>query len=215
MLLYFIKAGDAIKVGIASDIIKRIDGMQTGSSHKIKLLHSIELPSDKARQTEKEIHVFFQKTNLHGEWFRFTQFMFEYIENLKENGLESHLAWLQKRYSVEYEEIVNALKIKIERDLAYGDFVSLEKLKIELNELLDEIMVRQSKPDNVADTVKEWIENRDKFFTIRDIYNYFGFTEKKYKDSARQALYRYVKAGGAEPIQGMRRGVYRKIVQDD
>jgi len=155
MFLYFVRAGDAIKVKVATDIKTRIDGMQTGRPYKIKLLHCIDLPSEKARLMEKEIHTFFQKTNLQGEWFRYTQFIFDYIENLKDNGLESHAAWLKKRFSEEYKEIVTALRIKIQRDLAYGDFVSLEKLKIELNNIFDNITARQSKPDNVADTIKE------------------------------------------------------------
>jgi hypothetical protein len=49
MLLYFVKAGDAIKVGVATDLKKRIDSMQTGNPHGIKLLHCIDLPSEKAR----------------------------------------------------------------------------------------------------------------------------------------------------------------------
>jgi hypothetical protein len=215
MLLYFVKAGDAIKVGVATDIKKRIGGMQTGSQHRIKLLHCIDLPSEKARLMEKEIHIFFQKTNLHGEWFRFTQFMFDYIENIKDNGLESHEGWLQKRYLEEYDEIVTALKIKIERDIAYGDFVSLEKLKIEINEVFEEITLRQSKPDNVADTVKEWIEKRGKSFTPRDIYNYFGFSARHEKKNVCMILSRCEKAGMVERIDGMRRGVYRKITHED
>jgi hypothetical protein len=128
--------------------------------------------------------------------------MFDYVENLKENGLESHAACLQKRFVEEYEEIVTALKIKIERDIAYGDFVSLEKLKIKINEIIEEITLRQSKPDNLAATVIEWIEKREKSFTARDIYNYFGFVEKKDKNNVRQTLVRSKKVGIIECIKG-------------
>lgn len=189
--------------------------MQTGTPHRIILLHSIELSSEKARQMEQEIHTLFQKTNLQGEWFRSTQFMLDYIKNLKENGLESHSTWLQKRYSEEYEEIVNVLKIKTERDLAYGDFVSLEKLKIDLNELLEEILSRQSKPNNISATVREWIEKREKPFTARDIYNYFGLTKESEKKAVLMTIIRCMRAGYVERMKGIKRGFYRKITQDD
>lgn len=214
MILYFIRAGDAIKVGIASDLNKRIGAIQTSSPHKINLVHSIDLSYEKARQIEKEIHTFFQKTNLQGEWFRSTQFMLDYIEHIKENGFESHASWIQKRYLEEYEDIVNALKIKTERDIAYGDFASLEKLQIEMNDLLDEITYRQSEPDNLAYTIKKWIEKREKDFTPRDIYNYFGLSKRKDKKNVLMILLRCMKAGTIERVEGMRRGVYRKIGQN-
>ena len=107
------------------------------------------------------------------------------------------------------------MKIKIERYIAYGDFVSLEKLKIKINEIIEEITLRQSKPDNLAATVIEWIEKREKSFTARDIYNYFGFVEKKDKNNVRQTLVRSKKVGIIECIKGVRKGVYRKITQED
>ena len=42
MYVYFIEAGDAIKVGIASDVTKRLINVQVGNPHKIDLLHSLD-----------------------------------------------------------------------------------------------------------------------------------------------------------------------------
>jgi hypothetical protein len=41
MLLYFVRTGDAIKLGVEINIKKRIDAMENDSFHRIKLFHCI------------------------------------------------------------------------------------------------------------------------------------------------------------------------------
>ena len=84
MFLYFIKGGDAIKVGITENVEQRLTGIQVGNPAKVELLHSISMSDEEARQAESEIHRMFIKTNLSGEWYQATQFMLDYIRNIKE-----------------------------------------------------------------------------------------------------------------------------------
>ena len=132
MYLYFIKAGNAIKVGVTEDLKKRICELQVGNPIEMELLHAIGLSPEKAQKLETEIHRLFQKTNLHGEWFQSTTFMSEYIENIKENGLEHYYSWIDKRYQDDYGKILRELRAKVERDVIIGNLISLEKLESEL-----------------------------------------------------------------------------------
>jgi hypothetical protein len=49
MDVYFIKTGDTIKVGIASNINRRMVELQVGNPHKIELLHTISTSEENAR----------------------------------------------------------------------------------------------------------------------------------------------------------------------
>lgn len=196
MFVYFIKTGDAIKVGIANDIDKRMINVQVGNPHKIELLHSLSLSEERARQTESEVHEIFHKTNLNGEWFQATQFMLDYINNIKENGWDSHLAWLERQYKEAYEEIVNTLQSKIERDIISGNLVSLDRLKSDLGKLLNEIFMIPSLPVNMAETVRKWIIKREeKPFVIRDVYLHFGVTTLNGKKNISKILNRLTREG--------------------
>ena len=129
MFLYFIKGGDAIKVGITENVEQRLTGIQVGNPAKVELLHSISMSDEEARQAESEIHRMFIKTNLSGEWYQATQFMLDYIRNIKEIGWESRLSWIKKKYEYMYREILSAFKKNIETDIIYGNLTSLERLK--------------------------------------------------------------------------------------
>jgi hypothetical protein len=208
MFLYFIKGGDAIKVGITDNVEKRLIGIQTGNPSKVELLQSISMSDEEARKAESEIHRIFIKTNLSGEWYQATQFMLEFIKNIKENGWESHLSWIEKKHEDMYREILSAFKKKVERDIIYGNLISLERLKKELGELLNAIFVIPSLPKNMSEAVKIWIEEREDPFTHRDIYNRFGISTRKGKVNISQILCRLIDAG---KIEKSPEGIFSKI----
>ena len=72
MFVYFVQAGSrgAIKIGIARNIKKRMDTMQTGNPFKLNLLAAIPCENRlQAQYIESSLHRFFAKQKVRGEWF--------------------------------------------------------------------------------------------------------------------------------------------------
>jgi len=72
MYVYFIRAGKAgpIKIGIASDVERRIADMQTGNAYILESILTIPCKSRiHAQSVENSLHAFFRKQRIRGEWF--------------------------------------------------------------------------------------------------------------------------------------------------
>ena len=74
MYVYFIRSGrrknNAIKIGKAMNIQRRLDQLQTGNPCQLHLLGYIRCDSVKhAEHIEKLLHDRFKKQNIRGEWF--------------------------------------------------------------------------------------------------------------------------------------------------
>ena len=65
--VYFIEAGEYLKIGVARDVRARIRELQTGCPHEIYLHGAIA--DDRAWLLEKLLHHFFQKYQRNGEWY--------------------------------------------------------------------------------------------------------------------------------------------------
>jgi hypothetical protein len=65
-LVYFVRAGSAVKIGFTNNLKLRLKHIQLGSHMKIELLATI--PGDE--NTEREIHWRFARYRIRGEWFR-------------------------------------------------------------------------------------------------------------------------------------------------
>ncbi|NIA72299.1 hypothetical protein HBA54_27285 [Pelagibius litoralis] len=78
MSVYFAQAGDAgpIKIGFASDVEKRLAGLQTGNPEPIRLLNIVP---DGTRSLEARIHAKFGEHRLRGEWFRPAPEVLEFV----------------------------------------------------------------------------------------------------------------------------------------
>ena len=69
--VYFILAGDRIKIGYSQDPRKRLLDMQVGSPVELTLLHVISCPTrSHQRLVERQLHEKFAALRVHGEWFR-------------------------------------------------------------------------------------------------------------------------------------------------
>lgn len=69
--IYLIASGrDVIKVGIASDVRKRLRGLQTGAAYALHVMHQIEVDAAHSRTLEKLIHKALKPHHMRGEWFR-------------------------------------------------------------------------------------------------------------------------------------------------
>jgi len=68
------------KIGVSSDVNKRIIQMQTGCPYTLNLVSCYSV--DKAYLVENMLHVFFQKKRTCGEWFRLEPLDLEYIDSV-------------------------------------------------------------------------------------------------------------------------------------
>lgn len=72
--LYILRHGDPerdlYKVGIATDVARRIDELQTGNPFPIDLIRYVEFPSRwEAYRVERCIHSLLEEVRAQGEWF--------------------------------------------------------------------------------------------------------------------------------------------------
>lgn len=75
MNVYFIKAGEYVKIGIAKNIKSRISALQTGQALKIEFCGAIRnLTKREARKHERDLHNFFRNCRANGEWFLLPRF---------------------------------------------------------------------------------------------------------------------------------------------
>ncbi|MCG9890855.1 MAG: GIY-YIG nuclease family protein [Thermosynechococcaceae cyanobacterium MS004] len=82
--VYFILNADsnAIKIGRARDLGKRMKALQTSSPAELQLLKSIQVNSAKeAEELEKSLHRRFYEIRLAGEWFKAEGELLEYIQS--------------------------------------------------------------------------------------------------------------------------------------
>lgn len=80
--VYFIKAGNFVKIGIATDPEKRLIELQTANPVVLKLVYS--MPGDE--ELEKLLHKTFDEYRENGEWFRFELGLKSFINGFKNHG---------------------------------------------------------------------------------------------------------------------------------
>jgi hypothetical protein len=78
--VYFIQAtdGGAIKIGVTTNVMKRLATLRTGSGRHLNVLGIIR---DGTRETERMLHRRFKDGRLIGEWFRPEPDLLEYIRD--------------------------------------------------------------------------------------------------------------------------------------
>ena len=70
-VVYVIKAGDFVKIGIAENVVTRLIVFRTHCPLEIELLFcSTSRPRPEAREIEICCHNHFSQHNVHGEWFK-------------------------------------------------------------------------------------------------------------------------------------------------
>jgi hypothetical protein len=83
--VYFILNEDsnAIKIGRAKDLAKRMKALQTSSPARLKLIKSVQVEGGEAAQAlEQSLHKQFFEIRLAGEWFKAETNLLEYISQL-------------------------------------------------------------------------------------------------------------------------------------
>ncbi len=80
-IIYFIRYGTngPIKIGIARDLMKRLDTLQSGAPEILRILHFVEgFITD-----ERRLHERFAHLHCRGEWFEPATELLDYIESLR------------------------------------------------------------------------------------------------------------------------------------
>jgi len=70
--VYFVQMGSIgpIKIGVAKNVERRLESLQTGNPYKLKLLTMIECTNSlKAYDLERKMNSKFSNHNIRGEWF--------------------------------------------------------------------------------------------------------------------------------------------------
>jgi hypothetical protein len=83
--VYFILNEDsnAIKIGRAKNLARRMMSLQTSSPAKLKLIKSVQVEGAKeAQELERALHQQFSEMRLAGEWFKAEANLLEYISQL-------------------------------------------------------------------------------------------------------------------------------------
>ncbi|RCJ23529.1 helicase [Nostoc sp. ATCC 43529] len=83
--VYFILNQDsnAIKIGRAKDVAKRMKSLQTSSPAQLKLIKIVQVDSmEEAQELEQSLHKQFSEIRLAGEWFKAQANLLEYINQL-------------------------------------------------------------------------------------------------------------------------------------
>lgn len=86
--VYFILNRDsqAIKIGFAQDVHKRLETLQTSSPSRLELMGTIQAKSNQAAKTlEKRWHQEFASLRLQGEWFKAEEPLVGYIQSLSKS----------------------------------------------------------------------------------------------------------------------------------
>lgn len=65
--VYVLHAGDRYKIGMTSNLRKRIGQLQTGTPHPIEIVTII--PAARPAELEAELHARYAAKRVHGEWF--------------------------------------------------------------------------------------------------------------------------------------------------
>lgn len=84
--LYLIRATESqrLKIGIATDPLKRLGTLQTGCPERLELVRTIDYPDRAtARRAEKALHTRFDLFHIHGEWFQNRTLITDWFNGIK------------------------------------------------------------------------------------------------------------------------------------
>jgi hypothetical protein len=84
-IIYFVGAAGRVKIGVTTNITKRLIALQIGSATKIELIATI--PGD--FKTEKALHARFSSARAHGEWFNLSREILSFLEEVKAGRFET------------------------------------------------------------------------------------------------------------------------------
>lgn len=76
--VYFVRAGEHVKIGVTKDVGERLDSLRTGCAHRLTLLAAILGDST----LERALHERFSHLRGEGEWFRAAPDLIAFVDGL-------------------------------------------------------------------------------------------------------------------------------------
>ena len=117
--LYFVTDGSYVKIGVATDVSKRMASLQTGNPKKLLLLMKFRFSySCSAYSAETYFHNQFHLNHFNGEWFR-----------ILKNEWFFHLFFLQKIDDMEEEAIKFMLSKVIKNKYESEDYYEAQRIQ--------------------------------------------------------------------------------------
>lgn len=77
--IYILKSDGFYKIGVATDVGRRVKELQTGNPHTIECVFSRQVPE--AYEIEKFLHDTFAEYRVKGEWFKFDNKILEVVKD--------------------------------------------------------------------------------------------------------------------------------------
>lgn len=79
--VYFVRSGDFIKIGVASNVLRRVEVCWSWNPHEFSPIGWIPTPDDDecGYTIERRLHQQFTECRHRGEWFHATQALTDYI----------------------------------------------------------------------------------------------------------------------------------------
>ncbi|MGD2122607.1 MAG: GIY-YIG nuclease family protein [Gemmatimonadota bacterium] len=81
-MVYFVRAGEYVKIGVANNIHSRMSALQTGCPHELECVLLLNGSYD----LEMEVHQRFRSTHHRGEWFVWSDDLADYMNEMRELG---------------------------------------------------------------------------------------------------------------------------------
>lgn len=117
--VYFLRAGDFVKIGWARDVEKRIKALQTANPHELELLGVIPGCDD----VERVIHQRFNALHVRGEWYRAESSLLEFVAR---HGVARERP-ARPRRAARVDVIVEALHVVVNQ--ALGELISADEFE--------------------------------------------------------------------------------------
>lgn len=101
-LVYFVKSGDWVKIGVTSNLTRRLAALQTGSPLGIKLL----LTLSGGKTLEQKFHQAFRELRHNGEWFWLADSLSRYIDSAHgTNRLAGEVTYAKKSRRLQQKQV--------------------------------------------------------------------------------------------------------------
>jgi hypothetical protein len=104
-VVYFLRAGDAIKIGYTTNLAARKRALETASAVPLELLASI--PGDRSEETR--LHRDWWHLHIRGEWFQADEELLRYIREQINGDLSHELDTCERAQAARVRRVLAAL----------------------------------------------------------------------------------------------------------
>ncbi|HEY7154732.1 MAG TPA: GIY-YIG nuclease family protein [Gemmataceae bacterium] len=104
-VVYFLRGGDAIKIGYTTNLAARQRTLETGSAVPLELLASVA--GD--RREETRLHQEWWHLHIRGEWFRADEELLRYIRELAAGPLVVELSPAEREQEARFRRVLAAM----------------------------------------------------------------------------------------------------------